>query len=92
MAVCRKVKKYKRNYERIKRLVNEETRHGSLFKEALKGVLDAASRLIGAPLTRHPYYKYHKVHIDLLASSIDVMTAHEQASIDWRKAWLLRAM
>lgn len=51
---------------------DEDERSASLFKLGIKATMDAASKLLGTSLTSHPYFRYHKIHLDALAGALKV--------------------
>lgn len=67
-------------------MVDEETRNGSLFKEAVQGTVGIAGRLLGRSLLSHPYYVFHKPHMDVLAGAIDISSRHTEAQEAMRAA------
>lgn len=63
---------------------DEDTRSGSLLKLGIKASLDVGSKLLGSSLTSHPYFTYHKVHIEALAAAVNVsdVKANAEAALE----------
>lgn len=74
------VNSYSDYYDLANDLVNEDTRQGTLFKEAVKRTVDIAGKLVGnSALSEHPYFAYHKVHLEALATALNTRAVHNAA-------------
>lgn len=73
-----RLKKWKKTakeyYQTAKNLLDEDTRSGEIFKQGLKYAMKLAEKYSGLPLTKHPYFEYHKKHLEIL---VGVMTASD---------------
>src|SRR5215468_4702456 len=63
----------------MKEAVNEETRPGALMKLGIRGMLEVAGKVMGTSLTSHPYFTYHKIHLEVLAQSLNASSNHDMA-------------
>lgn len=70
-AAFKKGKKAYDYYKLVKSTLDEDTRSGALFKLGLKFSVDVIGKLIGTSLTSHPYFTYHKAHIELLVQALN---------------------
>lgn len=78
-AKYKKYKKAKGYYESVKKLLDEDTRSTELFKQGLKGLTKIGEKLFGKGLTKHPYYAYHKKHLELLGQALTASDTHHNA-------------
>jgi len=75
----KKVKKI-RTYEKlVKESIDEDTRTGALMKLGIRAMLDIAGKAIGTSLTSHPYFTYHKVHLEALAQALNASSNFDKA-------------
>lgn len=72
-------KKARDYWKLVRGAVDEDTRRGSLMKLGIKVTIDIASKLLGSSLSSHPYFKFHKVHLDVLASALNATGTKELA-------------
>lgn len=87
--VVAKVDTVKKCYEyarKVQDAFDETKRDGALFKLGVKISLDLAKKRLGASLTTHSCYAYHKAMLDALADALDA--AHNsRAAVDaYRRA------
>jgi hypothetical protein len=78
-ALYKKAKKATDYSKLVKQAVDEETRPGALLKLGIKGMLDVAGKMLGTSLTSHPYFTYHKAHIEALALALNASSGHAKA-------------
>lgn len=78
LAKADKAKKYYEYVRRVEDAVDETKRDGALLKLGIKISMDLAKKWLGASLTTHPYYAYHKVMLDALADALNA--AHNSRS------------
>jgi hypothetical protein len=64
----------------IKESIDEDTRPGGLMKLGIRGMLDIAGKALGTSLTSHPYFTYHKAHLEALAQALNASSNYEKAS------------
>lgn len=75
----KKLKKVKEYYETAKKLIDEDTRDGELFKQGIKAMMKLGEKVVGTSLSSHPYFKFHKVHLEALAGALNASAMHEKA-------------
>ncbi len=75
----KKVKKIKTYGTLVKDSIDEDTRPGALMKLGIRAMLDLAGKAIGTSLTSHPYFTYHKVHLELLAQALNASSNLDKA-------------
>jgi hypothetical protein len=63
----------------VKQSIDEDTRPGALMKLGIRGALDIAGKAIGVSLTSHPYFQYHKVHLEALAQALNASSNLDDA-------------
>lgn len=63
----------------VKAAVDENTRPGALTKLGIKAALDIAGKAIGTSLTSHPYFTYHKAHLEALAQALNASSNFDHA-------------
>ena len=73
-------------FREIQKLFDDKTRDGALFKIGIKASIDIAGKLLGTSLTTHPYYVYHKIHFEVLATVLNAHSNHKAAIEAYRKA------
>jgi hypothetical protein len=66
-------------YKLVKATVDEDTRTGALFKLGIKFSVDVIGKVIGTSLTSHPYFTYHKVHIEVLVQALNATSMKDHA-------------
>ena len=72
-------KKARDYYSIAKKILDEDARPEGLFKLGLKGLLALGEKAIGASLTSHPYYTFHKAHLEALGNALTAVQTHENA-------------
>lgn len=75
----KKGKKIRTYGKLVKEAVDEDTRPGALMKIGIRGMLDIAGKVLGKSLTSHPYFTYHKVHLEALAQAMNASSNRDQA-------------
>ncbi len=78
-AKYKKFKKAKSYYDAVKKLIDEDTRSEGIFKLGLKGLTQLGEKVVGKGLTKHPYFTFHKVHLEVLASVLTASDTHNNA-------------
>src|SRR5262245_60791321 len=75
-----KAKKKAEGYlETVKKLLDEDTRSGEIVKQALKYADKLAEKYIGASISKHPYFVYHKPHLEALITVLNASETHAHA-------------
>lgn len=78
-----RLKKWKKTakeyYELAKKLADEDTRSGELFKLGLKGLMKMGEKIAGQSLSKHPYFTYHKKHLEALVSALNASETSKNA-------------
>jgi hypothetical protein len=81
-----KVKKAKGHYDTakgyynsVRNVLNEDTRSEEFFKLGLKGLMKLGEKAVGQSLSKHPYFAYHKVHLEVLGQALTASSTHENA-------------
>ncbi len=72
--------------ETAKRIVDEDTRSSEIFTQTVKVGTKIAGKLLGADVTAHPYFAYHKEHLEILASVMEASDTVRNAMEAWNKA------
>lgn len=75
----KKLKKAKEHYTSVKNLLDKDTRTGELVKLGFKGMIKLAEKVTGSSLGKHPYFAYHKKHIEALASALNATEKYKSA-------------
>jgi len=75
----KKVKKIRTYGKLCKEAIDEDTRPGALMKLGIRAMLDIAGKAIGTSLTSHPYFTYHKVHLEALAQALNASSNLDKA-------------
>jgi hypothetical protein len=75
----KKAKKIRTYGKLVKESIDEDTRTGALMKLGIRGMLDIAGKAIGTSLTSHPYFTYHKVHLEALAQALNASSNLDKA-------------
>ena len=78
-SLFKKVKKIKSYGTLIKDSIDDDTRSGALMKLGIKAMLDLAGKAIGTSLTSHPYFTYHKAHLEALAQALNASSNLDKA-------------
>jgi hypothetical protein len=75
----KKVKKIRTYGKLCKEAIDEDTRPGAMMKLGIRAMLDIAGKAIGTSLTSHPYFTYHKVHLEALAQALNASSNFDKA-------------
>jgi hypothetical protein len=78
-SLLKKAKKIRTYGKLVKEAVNEETRPGAFMKLGIRGMLEIAGKVLGKSLTSHPYFTYHKIHLEVLAQALNASSNHDKA-------------
>lgn len=69
----------KGHYETIKKILDEDTRSEEIFKQGLDGMMKLGEKVAGRSLTSHPYFAYHKIHLEALGDALTASSTHDNA-------------
>jgi hypothetical protein len=78
-SLFKKAKKIRTYGKLVRESIDEDTRSGALMKLGIRAMLDIASKAIGTSLTSHPYFTYHKVHLEALAQALNASSNLDKA-------------
>ena len=78
-SLFKKTKKIRTYGKLVKEAINEDTRPGAFMKLGIRGMLDITGKALGTSLTSHPYFKYHKVHLEALVQALNASSNFEKA-------------
>jgi hypothetical protein len=78
-ALLKKAKKIRTYGKLIKESIDEDTRPGGLVKLGIRGMLEIAGKAMGQSLTSHPYFTYHKIHLEALGQALNASSNHDKA-------------
>lgn len=67
-------------------LLDDKTRDGAILKIGVDLAMDVAGKVLGASLSTHPYFVYHKAMIEYLAGALDAHRNAKEAIAQYRKA------
>lgn len=70
-SLFKKAKKARTYGKLVKESIDENTRPGALMKLGIRGMLDIVGKALGTSLTSHPYFAFHKVHLEALAQALN---------------------
>jgi hypothetical protein len=70
----------------VKDAVDENTRPGAIAKLGIKAMLEIAGKAIGTSLTSHPYFTYHKAHLEALAQALNASSNFDAAATALNRA------
>jgi hypothetical protein len=85
-ALFKKVKKIRTYGKLVKESVDDDTQPGGLMKLGIRSALEIAGKLIGTSLTSHPYFTYHKVHLEALAQALNASSNLDKAREAFNRA------
>jgi hypothetical protein len=78
-SLFKKAKKIRTYGKLVKEAINEDTQPGGLMKLGIRGMLDVAGKAVGTSLTSHPYFTYHKIHLEALAQALNASSNYDKA-------------
>jgi hypothetical protein len=78
-SLFKKVKKIRTYGKLVKESIDEDTRSGALMKLGIRAMLEIAGKALGTSLTSHPYFTYHKVHLEALAQALNASSNLDKA-------------
>jgi len=78
-SLFKKVKKIHTYGKLVKESVDEDTRPGALMILSIRGMLEIAGRALGTSLTSHPYFAFHKAHLEALAQALNASVNQDKA-------------
>jgi hypothetical protein len=73
------VKKIRAYGIQVKESINEDTRPGALMNLGIEGTLEIAGKALGTSLTSHPYFIFHKAHLEALAQALNASSNLDRA-------------
>jgi hypothetical protein len=76
---AKSAKKAKELFESVKKVLDEDSRSGELVKLSIKYGAKAVEKIIGASISKHPYFTYHKAHIEALVAVLNASDTHANA-------------
>jgi hypothetical protein len=71
------IKDAREYYKLVNGMVDDETRSGSALKFAIKVAGKVSDKVLGVSVTGHPYFTYHKMHIEVLSRALNASAALE---------------
>src|SRR5262245_10196464 len=75
----KKVKKAREYYNAIEKTLDEDTRSEGLFKLGMKGLMELGKKIVGDTITKHPYFTYHKAHLEILGQALTASDTFDHA-------------
>ena len=63
----------------IKGAIDDDTRQGTLLSLGIEGMLNIAGKALGTNLGKHPYFAFHKAHIEALAQALNASSSFDAA-------------
>ncbi len=75
----KKAKKIKTYGKLVLDSVDEDTRPGALMKLGIRGTLEIAGKALGVSLLSHPYFTFHKAHLEALALALNASATSDSA-------------
>lgn len=78
-SLFKKGKKIRTYGKLVKESIDEDTRPGGLMKLGIRGMLEIAGKALGTSLTSHPYFTYHKAHLEALAQALNASSNLDKA-------------
>src|SRR5208283_5349031 len=63
----------------IMQAVDEDTRASALMTLGIDGLMDIASKVMGTALTDHPYFAFHKAHLEALVQALNASSKFDSA-------------
>jgi hypothetical protein len=63
----------------ITQAIDDDTRPGALMNLGIRGMLEIAGKALGTSLTSHPYFKFHKVHLEALGQALNASSNKDAA-------------
>jgi hypothetical protein len=73
-------------YKDIQQAMDRNRRTGGLLKLGIRLSADIAGAILGESITSHPYFSYHKAHIEALADALNVSANNKRAIEAFNKA------
>jgi hypothetical protein len=70
----------------IKDIIDDDTRSGTLLTLGIEGMLNIAGKALGSNLSKHPYFAFHKAHLEALAQALNASTNFDDAQADLSRA------
>jgi hypothetical protein len=77
--VGKAAKKAKSYVETVQKLLDEDSRNSKIFELGIEGLVKLGSKVVGSSIDKHPYFKLHKKHLELLSSAIVATSTHANA-------------
>jgi hypothetical protein len=79
-ALMRRSKNVYDYYKLVRQALDEDTRSGALLRGGIKVSMQVAKKTLGSTVTWHPYFTYHKAHLELLSRALDAANMKEMAT------------
>ena len=78
-SLYKNVKKIRKYGKLVTEAVDEDTRAGALLTLGIDGMMAIASKALGTSLTKHPYFAFHKVHLEALVQALNASSNFDGA-------------
>jgi hypothetical protein len=78
-SLFKKVKKIRTYGTLIRESIDENTRSSGLMKLGIRAMLEVAGKALGTSLTSHPYFTYHKAHLEALGMALNASSNLDSA-------------
>jgi tetratricopeptide (TPR) repeat protein len=88
-AKFKKVDKWIKTAERVRKLLVPEERYGLILKDAVEEALKLIAKVLNVSeraFLSHPYYTYHAAHMDILLACIGAVTKVDKAEENLKQA------
>jgi hypothetical protein len=78
-SLFKKAKKIRGYAKTIKDVIDDDTRPGTLLSLGIEGMLNLAGKALDTNLSKHPYFAFHKAHIEALAQALNASSSFDAA-------------
>jgi hypothetical protein len=78
-SLFKNVKKVRGYAKTIKDVIDDDTRPGTLLTLGIENMLNLAGKALGTNLSKHPYFAWHKAHIEALVQALNASSSFDAA-------------
>ncbi len=85
-SLFKNVKKIRKYGKLVTDAIDDDTRSGAVLTLGIDGMLRIAGKVLGTNLSKHPYFAFHKAHLEALAQALNASRNLDDAQADLSRA------
>jgi hypothetical protein len=85
-SLFKNAKKIRKYGKLVTEAIDDDTRPGALLTLGIDGMLRIAGKALGTNLSKHPYFAFHKAHLQALVQALNASSNFDDAQADLSRA------